>query len=250
MNKGNILVIGNSGVGKSTLINAVLGEDCAETNWGSEGTTRELELYETDAIPFRIIDTVGFEPSFFKERRAINAVKKWSKESAKSGHEDTGINAIWFCVDGTARKLFPKTINNLSKATAMWKSVPVIVVITKSYSVPEREQNKKMINSAFAKQKSYSKNLCEVLCVVASTFTLNDTAYAPPEGISELIDITSKIMPEGVRGSANDIAKFKLNRKRALSQATVGAATAAGVVVGAIPIPFSDTLYSLQQKLL
>ncbi|MEA5040507.1 MAG: GTPase [Clostridiaceae bacterium] len=240
MDKGNVLVIGNSGVGKSTLINAVLGEECAETSWGPEGTTRELKLYEVDGIPFRIIDTVGFEPSFLKEQRAIHAVKKWSRESAKSGHGDNGISVIWFCVDGTSRKLFPKTIKDLSKATAMWESVPVVVVITKSYSVPEREQNIEMIYSAFAKQKNYSKNLRKILPVVASPYILNETAYAPPEGISELIDITNEIMPEGVKAGAKDIAKFKLTRKRALSQTTVGAAAVAGVAVGAIPIPFSD----------
>lgn len=118
------------------------------------GTTRELKLYEVDGVPFRLIDTVGFEPSFIKERLVINAVKKWSKESAKNGNEDTGINIIWFCVDGTAAKLFPKTITNLSKATSMWEAILV---------------------------------------------TLNDTAFAPPERISELIDITNEIMPEGVQ---------------------------------------------------
>lgn len=78
--------------------------------------------------------------------------------------------------------------------------------------------------------------------VVASPYVLNDTAYAPPDGILELIDITNEVMPEGVKGGAKDIAKFKLTRKRALSQTTVGAATVAGVVVGAVPIPFSDAL--------
>ncbi|MBQ5340761.1 MAG: 50S ribosome-binding GTPase, partial [Oscillospiraceae bacterium] len=60
MTKGNVLVIGNSGVGKSTLINAVLGEECAVTGYGITGTTQELSIYENGRIPFRIIDTVGF----------------------------------------------------------------------------------------------------------------------------------------------------------------------------------------------
>lgn len=242
MEKGNVLVIGNSGVGKSTLINAVLGENRAITGFGTAGTTKELSIYESEEVPFRIIDTVGFEPSFFKEHEAINAVKRWSKNSVKEGKEDTQINVIWFCVEGTSSKLFPKTIKDLSRATSMWPSVPVVVVITKSYSVPERERNIEMVHNAFATQKKYSKNLRKVIPVVASTYMLNDSAYAAPEGITDLIDVTHDLLPEGIKAAKSDIATFKLNRKRALAHSIVGVATTGGVVVGAIPIPFSDAM--------
>ncbi len=242
MERGNVLVVGNSGVGKSTLVNAVLGEEKAKVGWGIEGTTDKLTIYENENLPFRIIDTVGFEPSFIKRSNAINAVKKWSKNSAKEGHEDSQINVIWFCVEGTSRKLFPNVIKDLSKATSMWKSVPVIVVITKSYSVPEREENIAMVHNAFAKQKYYSKNLHKVIPVVASTFVLNDSAYASPEGITELIDATNELMPEGIEAAKLDIAAFKLGRRRMMAHSVVGAATTAGVVVGAVPVPFPDAL--------
>ena len=242
MERGNVLVIGNSGVGKSTLINSVLGDNCAVTGFGTSGTTSRLEIYESNEIPFRIIDTIGFEPSWFKEMKAIHAVRKWSKTSSKTGQEDTQINVIWFCVDGTSRKLFPKAIKDLSHATSMWPSVPVIVVITKSYSVPERSENIEMVHNAFAQQKRYSKNLKAVIPVVAQTYLLNDTAYAPPEGITELIDATNALLPEGLQAAQADIANFKLNRKRMLAHGIVGTATASAVVVGAVPISFPDDL--------
>lgn len=117
--RGNVLVIGNSGVGKSTLINAVLGENVAEASWGTHGATQKLTIYESNEVPFRIIDTIGFEPSFIKEMQAINAVKKWSTNSAKKGNENSKINVIWFCVDGNSAKLFPKTILDFSRATSI-----------------------------------------------------------------------------------------------------------------------------------
>ena len=242
MERGNVLVIGNSGVGKSTLINAVLGEERAEEGWGTAGTTKELAIYNSARIPFRIIDTVGFEPSLIKEYRAIHAVKKWSKDSALKGHEDNQINVIWFCVEGTSSKLFPNVIKDLSRATSMWVSVPVIVVITKSYSVPDREKNIEMVVNAFARQRRYAKNLRKVIPVVASTYVLNDNAYAAPEGITELIDATNELMPEGIKAGSADIDAFKLSRKRALTHGITGVATTAAVVVGAVPIPFPDAL--------
>lgn len=243
MAAGNVvLVIGNSGVGKSTLINAFLDEDeiAARVGWGISGTTSALEIYPAKKAPFQLIDTIGFEPSFLKRAKAIKAVKKWSKESAKEGNEDRQINAIWFCIDGTSRKLFPEAIKNLSKATKMWESVPVIIVITKSYSIPERAENVQMVHNAFAQQKRYAKNLKAVIPVVAQTYTLNDTAFAPPEGIMELIDATNAVLPEGMKAAEKDIASFKLKRKRAMAQSVITASTAAGGAVGAIPLPFAD----------
>ena len=240
MRKGNVLVIGNSGVGKSTLINAVLGEEKATTGCGNSGTTDHLEIYENDEIPFRIIDSVGFEPSFFKKKKAIDAVKKWSKNSAKNGNEDSKIDIIWFCVEGTSRKLFPDTIKSLSSATAMWESVPVIVAITKSYSEPERKINVEMVQNAFAKQKRYSKNLKKVIPVVAQDYVINDSSYVEPVGITELIEATNNFLPEGKKAAYDDIYHYKIKRKKALAQGIVGTATTAGSVIGAIPISVAD----------
>lgn len=240
MERGNVLVIGNPGVGKSTLINAVLGDETTETGWGPIDTIDELDIYESKIIPFRIIETVCYEPTFIKEQRTINAVKKWSKDCAKEGHKDNQINVIWFCVDGITSKELREAIKDLSRATSMWKSVPVIVVITKSYAVPERAKNIEMVNDAFAKQKKSSKNMRKIIPVVASTYTLSETAFAPPEGIAELIDLTNELMPEGIKAGEKAVATFILNRKRALAQNIVGIATAAAVTVGAVPIPFAD----------
>lgn len=239
--KGNVLVLGNSGVGKSTLINAVIGDDVAKTSFGTRGTTEELDIYESPDVPFRVIDSIGFEPSPIKSMRAVYAVRKWSRLSAKDGNENTRINVIWFCVDGTAAKLFPETIRNLSNAVRMWKSVPIIAVITKSYSQPDRARNIDMVREAFRGTR-VERNLRAIVPVVAQTYIINETAFAAPEGITDLIDATMRAMPEGMQGGARDLMQFKLARKRALAQGLIGVSVVAGATVGAVPIPIADSL--------
>lgn len=239
--KGNVLVLGNSGVGKSTLINAVIGDDVAKTSFGTRGTTEELSIYESPSVPFRVIDSIGFEPSPIASLRAVHAVRKWSRASAKEGNENTRINVIWFCVDGTAAKLFHETIRNLANAVRMWKSVPIIAVVTKSYSQPDRERNVAMVREAFHGTR-IEHNLRAIVPVVAQTYVINDTAFAAPEGIADLIDATMEAMPDGLRGGAHDLQQFKLTRKRMLAQGLIGACVAAGATVGAVPIPIADTL--------
>ena len=241
MDKGNILVIGDSGVGKSTLINAVLGEEIAESGFGDKGTTKELKVYESDVLDFRIIDTVGFEPSFFKRMVAINAVKKWSKNAIKEGKENSDINVIWFCVEGTSSKLFPEAIKSLSKATSIYPSVPIIVVITKSYSKPERERNIQMVKEVFEKQKN-TKNLKGIIPVVAMIYEIDEEQFVAQEGITELIDMTYELIPEGMQAAKKDIEAFKLNRKRSFAQTAIATFTLSAVAIAAIPIPLSDAV--------
>lgn len=241
VHKGNVLVLGNSGVGKSTLINAVIGDDIAKTSFGTRGTTEELAIYGSPSVPFRVIDSIGFEPSPIKSLRAIHAVRKWSRLSAQEGNENSRINVIWFCVDGTAAKLFPETIHNFSNSIAMWKSVPIIAVITKSYSQADRTRNIEMVRQAFRGQR-VERNLRAIVPVVAQAFVINETAFAPPEGIADLIDATMRAMPEGMQGGAYDLMQFKLTRKRVLAQGLIGASVAAGATVGAVPIPIADSL--------
>lgn len=238
--KANVLVLGNSGVGKSTLINAVIGKNLAETGFGTEGVTKELKVYEDDSLNFRMIDSVGFEPSFFKRQRAISEVKKWSKKSASQGHKDNQINAIWLCVDGTSRKLFDKNLEDFSKALSFWKSVPIIVVITKSYSKPEQVENIQMIRKALVKNKILSANVRDIIPVIGQTYVVDETTFIGPEGIERLIETTNSLLPQGLQAAKNDIGSFKLNRKRFQAHSIVIAATASSVAVGAVPIAFAD----------
>ena len=244
MAKGNVLVVGNSGVGKSTLINAVLGEKKAETGFGIKGTSGEITIYEGQDLDFNLIDTVGFEPpkAFWElEPKAIGTVRKWCREAAGDDNTENDVNIIWFCVDGTAAKLFTKTIKDLLRATSVWRAVPIIAVITKSFSQPDREKNIKMVQDAFA---AASKDVRPrmIVPVIAESFYLSDTVFAPPEGITELVDITNELMPEAKMISRDVVAKYKLERRRTFAQSVVLGSTGAAATVGAVPIPMADAL--------
>ena len=246
MELGNVLLIGESGVGKSTLINAVLKKPETETGYGTTGTTKRLEIYRGEDVPFRVIDTIGFEPTFFQKTKAINAIKKWSKESAKKSEkkeaeeeDNRQIHVIWFCIEGTRRKLFRDSIRNMLRATHMWKSIPIIVVITKSYSNAERRENVKMVRDAFEKWGKTDR-LKDVIPVVAAPFVIDEDNIIPPNGIDELINTTNDLMPEAIQLSKQDVEAYILTRKRAFAQGVIATSVVAGVTATAIPVPIAD----------
>lgn len=60
MAKVNILVVGKTGVGKSTLINNIFREELAETGIGRP-VTQHLKKISKEGLPINLYDTKGLE---------------------------------------------------------------------------------------------------------------------------------------------------------------------------------------------
>lgn len=235
MSNANIVILGASGVGKTTLINAIRG-----TGHVNE-VTRDVTEYPCDELGITLVDTVGFEPNARLRQNAVKLIRDWTKAGIRKGDEARSIDAVWFCVDGTARRLFADYIAGLAKAIKSWKGVPIIVVITKSYSETEQAENKEMISLAFARQRR-PLNLKKIIPVVAMPFSVSDDYLVPESGLEELIDYTLEVIPEGKRAKEKAIADYKLKRKRVWAQSIIAASTGTATTIGAVPIPFSDAL--------
>lgn len=86
--KTNILIAGKSGVGKSSLLNYIFGEEVAETGAGKPVTAEGLheysfELKDNDRISFSICDSWGLEPDKADEwhKQIIDKVAEYDKHS-------------------------------------------------------------------------------------------------------------------------------------------------------------------------
>ena len=147
---------------------------------------------------------------------------------------------IWYCVDGTSKRLMKENLKILNSITKFFKSVPVIIVITKSYSQPERKENIEMISNALSKYEK-NINLKDIIPVVAEAYTITEDTVIEPDGIVDLIEKTSEMIPDLEKGTSEAVTNYKnvlLNRQ---IDAYISACVASAVTVGAVPIPFADT---------
>ncbi|MBP3901295.1 MAG: 50S ribosome-binding GTPase, partial [Blautia sp.] len=135
MNDGriNVMLLGTSGCGKSTLINAMLGEERAVTGI-EEAITKEIAVYQNDTLPFRMIDTVGYEFDFFHQHKIKNDIARFGREGVRQKNMEKLIHMIWYCIDGTGKRIDQSVLEYIMSVQDDWKGVPILLVITKSYS--------------------------------------------------------------------------------------------------------------------
>ena len=238
--KMNILVLGASGAGKSTLIKAISGTEVV-TGVG-EGNTQNIDVYESETWPIRCIDTKGFEYKIIEQWKTIYQIKKFTKKqiSSNNSKEDVGIDVVWYCVEGTSRRTFSHNIDLMNKAIQGWKDIPVFVVITKSYSEVDIPENIKAVQQAFEKAKK-KNNLRMIIPVVAEEYSINDDVMVPPMGIDELCVETIKCLDEAKRINKANRNSMILKQKRYTAHGLVVGSTTSAAVIGAVPIPFSDS---------
>lgn len=250
--KINILVTGCSGCGKSTLINAVLNDEQAETGIGY-AITKDIQVYENAQLPFRMIDTIGFEYNVLRQMKIKHDLEKWGKKAIKEKKKENIIHAIWFCVDGTIKRIPKESLDYLHSISVTWKNAPILVVFTKSYSKQEIEENKTMFVDTLSQyKKNKNLNIKEIIAVVAKPYPIDPEHVVSSFGLDELILATNKIIPEAKQIALSSIKNIDLQLKKNMAYGYLSVATVSASVVGAIPIPVPDAtiLLPLQMRML
>lgn len=227
----NVLLLGNSGAGKSTLIEAVSGVEI------QDGSTPQIGFYESETWPLRFIDTKGYEYNPFEQMKTISQVKKYAREQlagdAENESERSGVDAVWYCVDGPARRFKNYSMVMLNRTIASWKNVPLFVVVTKSFSRSDAVEYVAELSEIFGKNDKL--NLKEIIPVLAKPYTVNDDTIVEPYGIEELCRATLECSEEAYKISTDTKNRMILEQKRFTANALTAGAAAAGVAVGAAP---------------
>ena len=143
----NYMIIGPSGVGKSTLINGLYGENLAEEGSGKKCTLMEKK-YTSKKIPFMaLIDTVGAEIGNDHtledvERDTLNEITKNLNINDPNQH----IHCIIYCT--TSNRIFEDELRVILKIREKYdgKRLPIVIVYTKAIDEKEVESKKKAIN--------------------------------------------------------------------------------------------------------
>lgn len=238
--KMNVLVLGASGVGKSTLIKSISGIEVM-TGVG-EGNTQKIGVYESNTWPIRCIDTKGFEYNFIEQWKTIRQVKKYTKQQIDANKGDSsnlGIDAVWYCIAGTAKRTFANNINLMNKAIKGWKNIPVFAVITKSYSETDIPENIEAVQQTFSKIGGI--NLKNIIPIVAEEYVINEDVKVLPKGIEELCLSTLDCIDEAQNINQENRNRMVLEQKRFTANTVTVGATITSFTIGAIPLNFADS---------
>ena len=237
----NILLMGKTGVGKSSLVNAVFGEEIAKTGVGSP-VTQNLEKYELKEKGLTLWDTKGIEAKDYEDTR-LN-VFSVIKETFESLNKNNVPHVAWLCIKEPSKRIEDCDIE-LLKLTKSF-DIPTIVVFTDTefeagdefVSEAQKIINEKNKLSGFIKDRYIRVNSVE--------YSFRGTNVTT-EGLDELVALTLDCLEESnesVKKHFKTIQrvnnKVRLEAMKDNSTKVVNWASAAAATAGASPIPGSD----------
>lgn len=240
----NIMVLGKTGVGKSTLINNVFSEKMAEIGIGKP-ITNAIRKIEKAEFPLAIYDTPGLELGGDNStENLLKEIEQVINEGIQSGDINKAIHCIWYCISTPSSRIEQTEIDFIKKFLEKNKTtnIPVIVILTQSFSKEKAEAMRREIEKE-------NLDVVRIIPVLAEDYDINEEYTAKAYGLQRLTEVMEVAIPDEVKKTLVTVqcANLDLKRKRAYAIVTASATTAAGI--GVVPIPFSDAFLLVPTQL-